>query len=72
MKMKKIPKIITLVILGIVLLTLIDMAFSLASKTVPLFSVRKENTYYSLYYKVHKCDKEYKIVSYFSDAKCED
>lgn len=71
MKLKKIPKIITLVILGIILLTFIDTLIALANKGIPLFSVKKDDTYYSLYYKVRVCGNEYKAVSYFNDTNCE-
>lgn len=70
MKIKRIPKIITLVVIGILILTLIDLVVSIKSKSAPLFAIKKENVYYGLYYKEFICGEEQKVVSYFSDFNC--
>ncbi|MCI5678096.1 MAG: hypothetical protein SOT41_05150 [Candidatus Faecisoma sp.] len=70
MKLKKTPKIIALVLMGLIILSLIDMFIAMSSKSVPLMAIKHGNTYNALYYKVFKCNDEYKFVSYFSDFNC--
>ena len=54
MKLKKTPKIITLVLMGLIILSLIDMFIAMSSKSVPLMAIKHGNTYNALYYKVFK------------------
>ena len=52
MKLKKTPKIIALVLMGLIILSLIDMFIAMSSKSVPLMAIKHGNTYNALYYKV--------------------
>lgn len=70
MKLKKTPKIIALVIMGLIILSLIDMFIAMSSKSIPLMAIKNGDTYNALYYKVYKCNDEYKFVSYFSNFNC--
>ena len=46
------------------------MFIAMSSKSVPLMAIKHGNTYNALYYKVFKCNDEYKFVSYFSEFNC--
>lgn len=70
MKLRKTPKIIALIIMGLLILSLIDMIIAISSKSIPLMAIKIDNEYHALYYKVLKCNNEYKFISYFSDFKC--
>ena len=45
MKLKKTPKIIALVLMGLIILSLIDMFIAMSSKSVPLMAIKHGNTY---------------------------
>lgn len=70
MKLRKAPKIIALIIMGLIFLSFIDMVIAITSKSIPLMAIKDNNVYYAPYYKVIKCNNEYKFVSYFSDFNC--